>query len=50
LQDDLDPTIEGGEMWLPQHRGHRVLAHRVSHGSTELAGAVVEPADRNWRA
>ena len=50
LQDDLDPTIQGGQMWLPQHRGHRVLAHRVSHGSTELAGAVVEPAESNWQA
>lgn len=50
LQDDLDPTIQSGEMWLPQHGGHRVFVHRVSHGSTELAGAVVEPVDSNWQA
>lgn len=49
LQDDLDPTIQGSQMWLPQHRGHRVLAHRVSHDSTEFVGAVVEPADSKWQ-
>jgi hypothetical protein len=30
---------------LPQHRSHRVLAHRVAHRFTQLARTVVEPVD-----
>lgn len=47
LKDDLDPTIKGGQMGLPQDGGHRVFAHRLSHRSTELARSAVEPVDRN---
>jgi hypothetical protein len=47
LQDDLDPTIKGGQMGVPQHRGHRVLAHGLPHRGTQLARSVVEPVDSN---
>jgi hypothetical protein len=30
---------------LPEHGSHRVVAHRVTHRLTQLARAVVEPAD-----
>jgi hypothetical protein len=49
LQDDLDPSIKGGQMGFPQHRCHWVFAHGISHGSTQLARSVVKPVDSNCK-
>jgi hypothetical protein len=45
LKDNFDPTVEGSQVGLPQHRSHRVLAHRVAHRFTQLARTIVEPVD-----
>jgi len=45
LKDNLDPTVEGCQVGLPQHWSHRIPAHGVAHRFTQLTWAVVEPVE-----
>lgn len=45
LKDNLDPAVEGRQVGLPEHGGHGIVTHGVTHRLTQLPRPVVEPVD-----